>query len=150
RFLLPRCYHSSLNQDARGESVVSRDPRFSLGIALPGAAEFFPIGLCIRRSPVRLRRVALTKRPLCYAATSLAPYPLRSSSIRRDRAPVRFDVQRASRFTSDTRRTSTSFTRRPVRAGSRDGPRRRGPTAGSSARYRVSCSPVNAFFLIRS
>ena len=40
RVVTPRCYHSNPNQAERGESVVSRVTRFSLGIALPGAAEF--------------------------------------------------------------------------------------------------------------
>src|SRR5262249_40131111 len=42
RFLLPRCYHSDPNQDERGESAVSQDPRFSAGLGLPGVAQFRP------------------------------------------------------------------------------------------------------------
>ena len=48
RFLLPRCYHSGRNQDDGGESLVSRDPRFSADLGLPDVAQFAPIGFVIR------------------------------------------------------------------------------------------------------
>src|SRR5262245_33453687 len=40
--LLPRCYQRAPTQDARGESVVNRNPWFAAAVAIPGAAEFRP------------------------------------------------------------------------------------------------------------
>src|SRR5262249_40716776 len=64
-FLLPRCYHSVPNQDARGESVVNRDPRFSAVLGPSGVAEF---------RPDRASVVAPPDLGFCYhAATTLGP-----------------------------------------------------------------------------